>query len=413
MSRRIIASALVVGAVTAGTVVAVASTPADAPVSSYVVQTGEGFYAIADEIAPDADRDVAAEYLARANGDTLADVIHPGRVLWYAPSAPELAPTTTTAPPTTTVPPTTVPPTTVPPTTVPPTTVPPAGDFVATFDTASDFYDRFDYGYSGIDSRLFPDPAAVVYQGDHDEDCNGPTTSRTVDLSDEAGGFHNVFWHCQPGGDPAKGHVMTGVNTFNYNIAWFSPKQTFTNVTEVCWDLNFTNMSHRKWTQVLFVGMEDATHYPMPAERGTGGWDLGFTNPDFRTSGSGVSTGIDSWHGDLAGIVNLARSYFRAFDDAQGGWTTPGANPSSGQDIAWLDKVSRFTTCVSRSATPGFIIVDQETPNGPRTYELAGTIPTDEVRVVFQDDNYDGPKDGNHSPDRITWHWDNITITTS
>ena len=46
---------------------------------------------------------------------------------------------------------------------------------------------------------------------------------------------------------------MTAVDTTGYNIAWFSPKPLFSNVSQVCWDINETLMSRRKWTQVLFV----------------------------------------------------------------------------------------------------------------------------------------------------------------
>ena len=77
--------------------------------------------------------------------------------------------------------------------------------------------------------------------------------------------FDQLFWHCAPGNDPAKGHLMTGLDTLGYNIAWFSPKPSFSKVTEVCWDINETGMSHRKWTQVLFVDARpgaDATRYP-------------------------------------------------------------------------------------------------------------------------------------------------------
>ena len=65
---------------------------------------------------------------------------------------------------------------------------------------------------------------------------------------------------------------MTSVNTEGYNIAWFSPKQTFTNVRQVCWDQNLTDLGGGKWTQVLFLTQDEVA-------RSKG--DLGFTSPEF------------------------------------------------------------------------------------------------------------------------------------
>ena len=122
--------------------------------------------------------------------------------------------------------------------------------------------------------------------------------------------FSQLFWHCAPGGDPAKGHLMTAVDTIGYNIAWFSPKPTFTAVSKVCWDINETQESSRKWTQVLFVGAADAVRYPAGTvtypgggghARGTGGFDLGYTSPDFRDF-DGPNTRIHPQGGTLAGL---------------------------------------------------------------------------------------------------------------
>jgi len=46
-------------------------------------------------------------------------------------------------------------------------------------------------------------------------------TSRTITIGAGAAGKSGVFYACLPGGDPAKGHLMTSVNTTGYNIAWF------------------------------------------------------------------------------------------------------------------------------------------------------------------------------------------------
>ena len=143
-------------------------------------------------------------------------------------------------------------------------------EFEATFNTAGDFYDRFDRGYSGVSPWEWNNGggagATTSFHGDHNEACEGPTTQRTVSFGTAQNpDFDQLFWYCAPGNDPAKGHLMTGLDTLGYNIAWFAPKPTFSKVSEVCWDINETGMSHRKWTQLLFVDARpgaDATRYP-------------------------------------------------------------------------------------------------------------------------------------------------------
>ena len=95
--------------------------------------------------------------------------------------------------------------------------------FEATFATASDFYSRFDHGFSGLDPASGGNgvPALPQFHGDHNSACEGPTTDRTVHYTAD---YSELFWHCAPGNDPAKGHIMTGVDTLGYNIAWFSPE---------------------------------------------------------------------------------------------------------------------------------------------------------------------------------------------
>ena len=40
----------------------------------------------------------------------------------------------------------------------------------------------------------------------------------------------------------------------------------------------------------------------------------------------------------------------------------------------------------------------QATRTAPATFDMPGQIPQDPVRVVFQDDNYDPPKDDGYNP---------------
>lgn len=306
-------------------------------------------------------------------------------------------------------------------------TPPPA--FRATFDAPSDFYDRFEFGVSGIDPTRTPGTSGMhTYHGDHNESCEAPTTQRTVNLDRS---LNEMFWYCAPGGDSARGHMMTGVNTLGYNIAWFSPKGYFTNIQSVCFDLNLTNTPDRKWVDVLFVGPEDAERYPVGSvthggqavARGTGASDLGFTDPDFRDNDP--NTGILPRSGDLAGLKITVGSKFHWFQD-QSRWVArdqawPWFNTENPATRLLTDKAERFTHCLVQH--PGKVTILQEVPDGLgigagdgnndlRVIDIPGAqIPQGPVRVVFSDDNYDPPKSFDYNPDNLTWHWDNITIT--
>jgi hypothetical protein len=303
--------------------------------------------------------------------------------------------------------------------------------FEATFDTASDFYNRFDYGYSGLAMGQNGNPNLLVH-GDHSTavPCGGPTTSRNVTLTGtpQALDFSQLFWWCAPSGDPSSGHVMTGHDTTGYNIAWFAPHPYMTDVSRVCWDINETAMSRRKWTQVLFVSPADATRYPagsataaggVPSTaRGTGGFDLGYTAPDFRDNG-GPSAGLFPQGGTLAGFRDIdgTASWFDHQDVWQSQFVGPGP-PYLGDREQTSDKAARFKHCLEQTG-PTTITYTKATPSsGTVVRQLSGQIPQGQVRVVFEDDEYDGPKDspaggqpdGRYDPNVLTWHWDNIQV---
>lgn len=297
-----------------------------------------------------------------------------------------------------------------------PTDAQPTPTFEATFETAADFYDNFDYGYSGVNPWRVPEDVVLRnFHGDHNESCEAPTTSRNVAFGGDEQNldYSQLFWHCAPGDDPTKGHLMTGVDTLGYNVAWFSPKATFTGVNQVCWDINLTEMSSRKWTQVLFVGPDDAFRYPLgettgagpAAARGTGGFDLGYTAPDFRVD-PGPHSGIFPEGGTLAGFKSLlgGAHWFQDQDTF-----TTGDSGASSQILGVTDKATRYEHCLSNQAD-NTIRLTQATPTGDRTTDMTGQIPSGPVRVVFQDDNYDSPKADNYDPNAVTWHWDDIKI---
>ena len=295
--------------------------------------------------------------------------------------------------------------------------------FEANFATASDFYDRFDYGYSGQSPYDMQGGSQVFnFHGDHNVACQGPTTDRNVAIGGPASNvdFSQMFWHCAPGGSDT-GHVMTGLSTTGYNIVWFSPKPQFTAVQKVCWDINATMMSRRKWTQVVFVSAADSTRYPAGTAtqgsgftskaRGSGGFDLGFPNPDHRT-GSGPSTGIDPIH-PIAGFMSLDGSA-NYFVNAQ--WTSQFNGPNYHGDPQdrdqTTDKAARYKHCLERVGT-NQVKLTRDTPGqGTVSYTMNGTIPQGAVRVVFEDDEYDGVKDDRWQSNLLTWHWDNIQVFT-
>ena len=46
------------------------------------------------------------------------------------------------------------------------------------------------------------------------------------------------------------------------------------------------------------------------------------------------------------------------------------------------------------------------------TRAIGTTFPTGAVKVIFQDASYNPTKHNGYS-DRLSWHWDNISVTTS
>ena len=117
--------------------------------------------------------------------------------------------------------------------------------------------------------------------------------------------------------------MMTGRRHARLQHPWFSPKPEFTDITKVCWDINETTHVGGKWTQVLFVDHADATRYPAgrstagrcSVARGTGGFDLGYTSPEFRRGTTGPNNGLLPAGGTLAGLKIGIGSIFDWFQN--------------------------------------------------------------------------------------------------
>ena len=68
-----------------------------------------------------------------------------------------------------------------------------------------------------------------------------------------------------PGGDVAKAHVMTSIgDTSGYSIGAFAPKQVFTGVREVRWDVNQTDLGDRQFTEVAIIPVDKFDFDKMP-----------------------------------------------------------------------------------------------------------------------------------------------------
>jgi hypothetical protein len=320
-----------------------------------------------------------------------------------SPPATTPAPTTTRPPTTTTAPTTSTTTTTTTATPPPLPPPPPAGaQFLATFDTPSDFYGRFNmYAGNFVDHQLHRvdwwlrngGATPEVVQGDHDMSCGGPDTVRNLDVRNPD--WTQYFWYCAPGGDPSKGHVMTGFTTSGYVIFGFSPNRSFSNVHKVCWDINATEEGGGKWTNMVIV---PEALYQRFAPR------LDYTSPGFNNDGTGDFNiqaedhpGLDVWGiKDFRGGQHFYVGTEMLMDD----------------DIVRTtsDKAARYQHCVEETSPTTSRLTVARPGGGTSVYDLASGMPDGTVRVIFQDDMYDPVKRDGYSPNAVTWHWDNILI---
>jgi hypothetical protein len=269
--------------------------------------------------------------------------------------------------------------------------------FSEDFRTPTSYKERFDYGWSGewnAGSMFSLD--RNDWHADHGMTCENPNTShRTIHLTSQQQASEAAFYHCMPDGDQDKGHLMTTVNTAGYVTVWFSPKQTFRNVSKVCWDQNITDLGGGKWTIVNFL---TAAEY-------LGQTDLGYTSPDFPKNGR------SSPQGPAANGVKVFRGSMKSYTNGQFHKGLHGVTVS--------DKAARYKHCVIDNGN-GTLKMTIAQPNGRTVSQTTtGNIPDGEIRVQFADDSYDPDKhfDMNgaapNSTGLYTWHWDNIQIYTT
>lgn len=291
----------------------------------------------------------------------------------------------TTTPSTTTTSTTMVMPTTT-------TTVTPPGTFTDNFEAGSAaFLAGYDMGYSGYYPINDPSPTILhSWLGDHDLNCGGPDTKRTIQLTN----IPSMFYWCAPMG-AGSGHVMTALGSTGYVEIWFSPKQYFSNVKRVCWDQNMTMQGGREWTQVMLAGRADVER----VQAAEGHLDLGFSHPGFQDL-NGPTTGVIPTDATLGvnaviGTLHLWKGTHTLGDD--------------NNILKTEDLMTRFHQCMKDNGN-GTITLTRTRADGTSTATYAGSFPTGDVRVVFDAATYDGPKDAEYDPNQNTWHWDDVLI---
>jgi hypothetical protein len=254
--------------------------------------------------------------------------------------------------------------------------------FVEDFQSPDALADRFQLQvFHGAD----PPGELPDWMGDHDMMCGGPDTVRPVhaDNTDE------MFWWCAPGGADT-GHIMTSLYTAGYGHVDFAPNQSFSNVTNVCWDQNQTELGGRKWTQVVVV--------PESTYQANGG-RLEYVLPELQNDVgvNGLRLTGDAFmfrmlRGSTTTLVGQDVSDANFF-----GFTTP-------------DKAQRFRTCITDLGN-GTVRVETQRAAETEVRIQRGSFPDGDARVIFQDVTYDAPKDAISTNQLATWHWDNIQIS--
>jgi hypothetical protein len=241
------------------------------------------------------------------------------------------------------------------------------------------------------------------FNGDHDHACGSPATTRAL-LEDYQISTH--FWYCAPGGDAAKGHFMTGINTVGYVTMSFSPKaddgvsaRVFpATATQACWDQNITDLGARKWTQLVVIS---AARYK------ANGGGINYINPDFNDNGGDADihlAGDDFLFNNLRNTVHYFNGQSPTFDDY--------SSPLHGS----TDKATRYTICVKDNGN-GTVTRTQARPGGTvDSVTGPGRFPAGPRVFIIQDDSYNPMKayesDTQYVTDPFTWHWDNIRIST-
>lgn len=224
------------------------------------------------------------------------------------------------------------------------------------------------------------------YQGDHDMNCGAPTTQRTVHNSSM-----DQVWLCAPGGEAAKGHVMTSAGGSDYSYTIFSPKQSFPggDGARVCWNVNLTTSAgSRTWWEVTVL----------PTSMWNANPTFAFSTTDFPGEPKlpAQSLTFDFTGNNVKLWAGTTRFLGQSF------WE-PGYQQT---EFATSDKATRYKNCMED--TPTGLRLIQQRATEVRAWEIPGySLPSSYV-VGFKAENYNSGKDGSANQ---TWHWDDIEVS--
>jgi hypothetical protein len=274
---------------------------------------------------------------------------------------------------------------------------PPAhAQFYEDFQSAAGL-DRFDWQLhtsgNSPDQHL---PIASGFAGEHDMACGGPDTSRTIaggqagDAIDVAGS--DLIWWCPQGA----GHFMTAVDTGQVAVLSFTPKQTFVNVHQVCWEQNMNNLGEGKWPNLFIIPSGDvashrgALHY-------SAGPSFGLDPSEFTMPAGAFS--FTWFRGTFTGWQGTGGAYNRLFE--QWGSSDDNMEPTGGP---------RHPICVTDLENGNIRYDVYQTKSGSvQSYTQPGSFPNGSAKVIFQDGSYNPNKHAGTG--HMTWHWDNIAIS--
>jgi hypothetical protein len=242
---------------------------------------------------------------------------------------------------------------------------------------ATDQRSRFDFQ---LHTSMNGGPTKItdVFTGEHNSACQGPDTFRDVHGGMSAATFLDVSaselsWWCAPTGDMAKGHFMTALDTADIATLSFTPKQTFNDVTQVCWDQNMNDLGEAKWVNVFVVPAGDVSahggNFSYAASSGLafGGIDRMPPAGSFDFTWLRGSTFANKWGANATHTetMNFWASTFGRGMVPQGP----------------LDSAPRFRICLTSG---GNMVINR--PDGTTdTRALGATFPTGAVKVIFQD----------------------------
>ncbi len=315
-------------------------------------------------------------------------------------------------------PPVEPPPVEPPPVEPPPVEPPPVGVAFAEDFSGDGSLERFDFGIYHRDDHVVE---TTSWLGDHastgsdpSDPCGLPDPNpdtvnpneldykRVIERGDRATGFNDDWiYRCSPLGNRDLAHLMTSIgDTSGYSIGGFAPKQSFTGVTEVRWDVNITNLGNRQFPEIKLIPVDrfDFQNLPCAVE---------WLPCDTSTHSQLGSVGTSFFNDEM--LIDAGSGIDQGQKPSYGGW--PETDPAR-------DSIRTRRTHFFRDNGDGTLTFGIEQEDGSFN-ELTGpgAFPSGAVRVVFADHNYTPLKavrDGNvEGPITFTWHWDDIAIITS